>query len=91
VVTDLGILEPDPATCELVMTHLHPGTTVDDARAATGWPLRVSDPVCTTDAPTDAELAALRKLHHPEEEWTDRGEGAPRGTTSQTTATEKHP
>jgi glutaconate CoA-transferase subunit B len=62
VVTDIGILEPDPATCELVLTHLHPGSTVDEARAATGWPLRVSDALRTTDAPTDAELAALRAL-----------------------------
>ena len=25
VVTDLGVLEPDPETCELVQTELHPG------------------------------------------------------------------
>jgi glutaconate CoA-transferase, subunit B len=68
VVTDLGILEPDAATCELVLTHLHPGSTVDDARAATGWQLRVSDAVRSTDPPTEVELAALRALHSPDEE-----------------------
>ena len=61
VVTDLGILEPDPATCELVLTHLHPGTTVENARAATGWDLQVSDAVRTTDPPTATELAALTR------------------------------
>ena len=25
VITDLGILEPCPETCELILTHLHPG------------------------------------------------------------------
>ncbi|HEY9522017.1 MAG TPA: CoA-transferase, partial [Thermopolyspora sp.] len=39
VITDLGILEPDPDTCELRLTSLHPGVTLDQARAATGWPL----------------------------------------------------
>ena len=36
--------------------------SVDDARAATGWELRVADDVGETDAPTDEELAALREL-----------------------------
>ena len=62
VITDLGVLRPDPATCELVLTELHPGVTVDDARAATGWELRVADRVGTTAPPTDEELTALRAL-----------------------------
>jgi glutaconate CoA-transferase subunit B len=62
VVTDLGILEPDPVTCELTLTSVHPGRTVDEARAATGWSLRVADSLATTAAPTGAELAALRSL-----------------------------
>ena len=62
VITDLGILEPDPETRELVLTQLHPGATVDEAKAATGWPLRVADEVGVADAPTGKELAALRAL-----------------------------
>jgi glutaconate CoA-transferase subunit B len=62
VVTDLGVLEPDPQTCELVQTRLHPGVTADDARAATGGPLRVAPDVATTDPPTARELATLRGL-----------------------------
>jgi glutaconate CoA-transferase subunit B len=62
VITDLGVLRPDPATCELVLTELHPGVAVEDARAATGWDLRVADPVGVTEAPTTEELAALRAL-----------------------------
>jgi glutaconate CoA-transferase, subunit B len=62
VVTDLGVLEPDPQTCELVQTRLHPGVTADDARAATGWPLRIAPDVAATDPPSERELATLRSL-----------------------------
>src|SRR5262245_30776626 len=62
VITDLGVLRPDPATCELVLTELHPGVTIDEARAATGWELKVAEAVGVTEAPTSAELAALRAL-----------------------------
>jgi glutaconate CoA-transferase, subunit B len=68
VVTDLGVLEPDPETCELVQTQLHPGVTGDDARAATGWPLRVAPEVATTTPPSERELAALRSLRTTTEE-----------------------
>jgi glutaconate CoA-transferase subunit B len=62
VLTDLGILTPDPETRELTLTSVHPGRSVDEARAATGWDLRVADDVVETPAPTDGELAALRRL-----------------------------
>jgi glutaconate CoA-transferase, subunit B len=62
VVTDLGVLEPDPAKCELTLTHVHPGRTADEARAATAWPLRVAEDVATSEPPTEAELRALRSL-----------------------------
>jgi glutaconate CoA-transferase subunit B len=62
VITDLGIFEPDPETRELVLTQLHPGVSVEHAREATGWPLRVAGEVTICEPPTDAELAALRSL-----------------------------
>jgi glutaconate CoA-transferase subunit B len=62
VITDLGVLEPDPETCELVLTQLHPGATVEQAKAATGWPLRVRPNPVTTPPPTDTELDVLRAL-----------------------------
>lgn len=62
VITDLGVLGRDPADGELVLTHVHPGTTVDVAREATGWLLRVSDDVATTDPPSSDELTVLRDL-----------------------------
>jgi glutaconate CoA-transferase subunit B len=62
VVTDLGVLEPDAATCELTLTSLHPGVDVEDARAATAWPLRVATELETGEAPSEHELRALRSL-----------------------------
>jgi glutaconate CoA-transferase subunit B len=60
VVTDLGILEP--ADGELTLTRVHPGVVPDEARAATGWELRIADDLCETEPPTETELGALRAL-----------------------------
>jgi glutaconate CoA-transferase subunit B len=60
VVTDLGVLEPRRG--ELTLTRLHPGATLDAARAATGWELAVAPDLAETARPSDVELAALRGL-----------------------------
>jgi glutaconate CoA-transferase subunit B len=60
VVTDLGILEPRDG--ELTLVAVHPGVDVEQARAATGWDLRVAGEPTVTEPPTEAELAALRRL-----------------------------
>lgn len=62
VITDLGVLEPDPATRELTLVSVHPGVPVDQVRAATGWDLAVSPDLSVTSAPSEQELDALRKL-----------------------------
>ncbi len=60
VVTDLGILESRNG--ELTLVQVHPGVSIDDARAATGWELAIADDVAATEPPTRAELEALRSL-----------------------------
>ena len=62
VITDLGVLTPDPISKELTLTALHPGTTVEAARAATGWALKVSPAIERSEPPTDRELAILRSM-----------------------------
>jgi glutaconate CoA-transferase subunit B len=62
VITDLGLLHPDPHTCELTLTHLHPGVALDQVVEATGWSLAVSDELRTTEPPTPFELDHLRRL-----------------------------
>ena len=63
VITDLGVLIPDPATGEFTLSGVHPGVTVEQVRAATGWDLKVTPQMETTPEPTAAELTALRDLH----------------------------
>jgi glutaconate CoA-transferase subunit B len=62
VITDLGILRPDPSTAELTLTQLHPNVTIEQARAATGWSLAVAETVTVTVPPTEQELTVLRRL-----------------------------
>ncbi len=68
VITDLGVLEPDPRTRELTLTSLHPGVTVERAREATGWELAVAAEVATTPPPTALELETLRALEAADKE-----------------------
>jgi glutaconate CoA-transferase subunit B len=60
VVTDLGILERHDG--QLTLVSVHPDVDVEDVRAATGWELRVADPLTETPPPSEEELAALRAL-----------------------------
>ncbi|CAO3427476.1 3-oxoadipate CoA-transferase subunit B (EC 2.8.3.6) [Azospirillum doebereinerae] len=62
VITDLGILTPDPVTRELTLTSLHPGVTVEQVREATGWDLKISPDLKTTAIPDAEALTALRAL-----------------------------
>jgi glutaconate CoA-transferase subunit B len=62
VITDLGVLEPDPKTRELMLTRLHPGVSASDAVKATGWPLQVAEMLEWNEPPTVCELEALRSL-----------------------------
>lgn len=62
VITDLGVLEPDPTTKELTLVSVHPGVSVSEVQDATGWKLLVAENVATTEPPTAPELATLREL-----------------------------
>jgi len=62
IITDIGVLRPDPQTGEFILTALHEGRTVEEAKAGTGWDLRVSPDLQTTLPPTPAEIAELRAL-----------------------------
>lgn len=62
IVTDLGILSPDPESRELELASIHPGISVEQAKAACGWPLRIAEGLAETPAPTEVELATLRNF-----------------------------
>jgi len=61
VITDLGILARQGPGEELQLVAVHPGVTVDQVRAATGWDLRVAATVATVAPPTETELRLLRR------------------------------
>ena len=62
LITDLGVLRPDPETKELTLVALHPGASVEAAKEATGWELRVAEDLGETEPPTREELEVLRDL-----------------------------
>lgn len=59
VVTDIGFMEPDE-NGELILTALHPGKTVEQAKENTGWSLKVLPNLKSTDPVTEKELKILR-------------------------------
>ena len=69
VITSMGIFSFDPASHEMILSSNHPGVSVDEIQKETCWPLRVATDVCETPAPTEDELAAVRK-YDPEGVWT---------------------
>jgi glutaconate CoA-transferase, subunit B len=62
IITDTGVLEPDPDTCELVLTSLYPGVDLATVRERTGWDLRVAPDLAEVPPPSPAELTVLRDL-----------------------------
>jgi glutaconate CoA-transferase subunit B len=78
VITTLGLFRFDAATREMTLASVHPGMTIEQVRAQTGWPLRVADPVTETPPPSAAELAMIRRFD-PEGFWTGARRRAPGG------------
>ena len=62
IITDLGILEPDPVTFEFSLTGLYPGISAAVAKERTGWDLAVAADPEIIIRPSPAELDALRNL-----------------------------
>lgn len=61
VITDLGVLRPG-ADAELELVALHPGVEPADVQEATGWELRIADPLARTEPPSPHEVQELRDL-----------------------------
>jgi glutaconate CoA-transferase subunit B len=72
VVTDIGIMEPDDSG-ELVLTALHPGKSVQDAKDNTGWTLKIADRLSVTEGVHENELRILREELDPTGIYTKSG------------------
>jgi len=65
VVTNLAVLDFATADHAMRIASVHPGVTVDEVQAATGFTLAVPDDVPATRQPTDEELKLLREVLDP--------------------------
>jgi glutaconate CoA-transferase, subunit B len=66
VVTDKAILEPDPASGELMLSALYPGVDVAKVTAGIGWELSCAGRLSQVDPPTGRELDLLRQVLDPQ-------------------------
>ncbi|HEX3336476.1 MAG TPA: CoA-transferase [Jatrophihabitans sp.] len=64
VVTNLAVLDFATADRSMRIASVHPGVTIEQVEAETGFPL-VRDDVATTREPTDEELKLLRDVLDP--------------------------
>ena len=60
VVSDLAVLTFHPEWKRLELTSVHPGVTLEEVEARTGFPLHAPDPVPPTVPPTTEERRLLR-------------------------------
>jgi acyl CoA:acetate/3-ketoacid CoA transferase beta subunit len=65
VVSNLGVFDFDTPDRRMRLRSVHPGVTVDEVVAATGFDLAVPDEVPTSRLPADDELRLIREVIDP--------------------------
>src|SRR6516162_5023619 len=58
VITSMGVFGFDPDTLEMILESVHPGVSLQEIRAQTGWPVRPAPDLRETPEPTEEELTA---------------------------------
>lgn len=66
MITDLAVLDFDPASKRMRLATLHPGVTVEEVAARTGFPLLRAPGLGETPAPSVGEVRLLRERIDPE-------------------------
>ncbi len=61
VVSTLALMDYEPVTCRMRLKALHPGVTVDEVKANTGFELIIPDKVGLNAPPSAEELRLLRE------------------------------
>jgi glutaconate CoA-transferase subunit B len=69
IITTLCVLRFPERGGEAFLASVHPGHSVEEVRAETGWDLKVADQVSETARPSESELTAIRRFD-PEGFWT---------------------
>ena len=62
IVTTLCVFHFPEGGGEAYLDSIHPGHSLDEVRANTGWPVEAPEDVKETPAPTPSELAVMRNL-----------------------------
>jgi glutaconate CoA-transferase, subunit B len=75
IITDLGVLEPDPDSMEFTLTGVYQGVPAGQVMSRTGWDLRTAPDLESIAPPTADELAALRELQARSGAQTTRSDG----------------
>jgi acyl CoA:acetate/3-ketoacid CoA transferase beta subunit len=65
VISNLGVFDFETPDHSMRVRSLHPGVTIDEVSAATGFPLVVPDDVPESRGPTDEDLRLLREVLDP--------------------------
>ncbi len=69
LITTLAVFSFDRANGEALLQSYHPGTTIEQVQAQTGWPLRLAPDCAETVPPSDEELQVIR-AYDPKGIWT---------------------
>lgn len=69
LITTLAVFAFDPATGEALLQSYHPGSSIAEVQANTGWSLRLAPDCAATVPPTAAELDIIR-ASDPHGVWT---------------------
>jgi glutaconate CoA-transferase subunit B len=81
VISTMGVMRFDQKTKEMYLQTYHPGITIEQIKDNTGWNLKISPNVRSTEPPTEEEVKIIRELD-PEDiflkkdEWIQRRIGA---------------
>jgi len=68
VVSDLGVFDFDTEDRRMRLRSVHPGVSVDDVIAATGFELVIADDVPETRQPSERELHLIREVIDPSDQ-----------------------
>lgn len=66
VITDLGVYYFTHDTHQMILTEIHPGTSLDMIRENLSWDIMISDSLKTTESPSVKELKIIREELDPE-------------------------
>jgi glutaconate CoA-transferase, subunit B len=69
IITTLCVLRFPEEGGEAFLASVHPGHTVEEVRAETGWELKTAEQLSETEPPTESELSAIRRFD-PDGFWT---------------------